>query len=513
MKKRQGSSRTDRSVANTIASLANFVLLLPTQFVLRYFISKHFGVSYMGLTGLFSSLLNVLSLADLGVGASISYALYRPISEENNELINSLMRLYRNIYISIGLLIISAGLLMIPFLSAIVGGKYDYGNIYLIFILMLLNAAVTYFFAYNQSLLIADQRNDLILWTGVVSGLATLIGEITVIVMTNNVYIYLVVPIIVQLVYNVLLSRYVTREYSLKRSQLKIPRPIIRDLVSNTIGNGLSRFSGVVVSSSDNILISMFVGLVTVGRYTNYTLIITVLQKLLMQVFNSVQASIGNFGVNKSRKEGAILYRRLQMLNFILVLIITCGFVSVINPIIQVWIGNEYLLGKSTILLMAISFYFMNYQVVSWNFTAAYGLASSMKSIPIIESIANIIVSLFFLVTLKMGINGVILGTICSTILTVGWQRPYVIYHKGFNTKFSLFLIPFLKDTLVFFAAIAAVVLMDNTLHFNGPIVTVFIKGCMSVLISLMIFFVCYFKDKDFIYLKRLTLNLIARRF
>jgi O-antigen/teichoic acid export membrane protein len=511
LKNQEKKSRTSRSAANAIASLANFILLLPTQFVLRYLISKHFGVSYMGLTGLFTSILNVLSLADLGIGASISYALYRPIADNNHNLINALMRLYKKIYISIGMFIVAVGVCMTPFLGAIVGRGYSYGNMYLIFALMLLNVAVSYFFAYNQSLLIADQRNDVILWTGIISGLATLIGEIIAINVTNSVYLYLVVPIVVQLVYNVLLSRFVRQRYQLKNTKNLIPKPVIRDLISNTIGNGLSRISGVVVTSSDNIMISMFVGLKSVGSYTNYTLIITVLQKLLMQVFNSIQASIGSFGVNKAREDGASLYRRLQLVNFVLVLVIGCGFISVINPIIYLWLGPKYLLGKSTIILMTISFYFMNYQVVSWNFTAAYGLASKMKIVPILESVVNILASLIFLMIFKMGINGVILGTIVSTIVTVGWQRPYIIYRHGFGVTFMHFVRPFLKDTVVFFISLIFVGLMDIVLYVGNPLLELFAKGFLSVIISIGLVILFYWKDRDFIFLRQMGLHLIRR--
>ncbi|WP_420835653.1 lipopolysaccharide biosynthesis protein, partial [Loigolactobacillus bifermentans] len=328
-------NRTEHSRSNAVAAIANFIILLPTQFVLRYFIAKNFGSSYMGLSGLFSSILSFLNLADLGIGVSISYALYQPLSDKNINLISSLMRLYKKIYVSIAFLIFFLGICLLPFLTYFTNGKYvGVGNIYIIFILMLASSASTYLFAYNQSLLVADQRNDVVLWTSAIANSIILIVEVVIIHIQHSIYGYLSATILLSLLYNFLLSIFVNKRYEFTSNYDPISPKIKLELIHNTIGNSLSRISGVVVTGSDNILISMFVGLSAVGQYANYSIVISVLQRFLSQLFNSIQGSIGNFGVNRNGEQGERLFFELQFINYWIVSIISTGILFCINPLI-----------------------------------------------------------------------------------------------------------------------------------------------------------------------------------
>lgn len=501
---KQAGGRMQRSMNNTLASTVNFIFLLPTQFILRYFIAQYFGVDYMGINGLYTSILSVLSLVDLGVGASISYALYQPLANRNKKLVNALMNLYQRIYHWCAAGIIGLGLLLLPFLQMIIGKPFDDANIYLIFLLMLFNMAATYLFAYSQSLLIADQRNAVISWSGLIAGVVMLIGQIVAIIVTQSIYLYIVVALVGSLIYNFLLSRYTKHYYRMKKSKDKIPRQVIDKLIGNTIGNGLGRFSGVVVSGSDSILISIFVGLTAVGKYSNYLLITNVLQRFLMQLFNSVQASIGNFGATNKKSAGSWLYQRLQFINFGLVAVMAGGIVSTINPLITWWLGASYTLPLSNVILISIAFYVVNYQAVTLNFVAAYGLANKMKWIPIGEAAANIIFGLVALGIFKMGINGVLVGTILSTLMTVGWQKPYLVFRFGFQQSLSIFAKQYIKDGI----AMALIVIFNlGIVRFGAgqwqlsEVTSIFASAILSITISAAVICCMYWHDDKLTYL------------
>ncbi|GAB6092470.1 lipopolysaccharide biosynthesis protein [Furfurilactobacillus curtus] len=491
-------ARTQQSVKNTIASTANFVLLLPTQFILRYFLAKYFGIEYLGLNGLFNSILSVLSLVDMGVSASITYALYRPLADHDTTMINALMRLYRRIYHCCTIGVILLGVCLLPFLQLFTKHQFQAANVSLIFLIMVFNMASTYFLAYSQALLIADQRNRLISWTGLVSGLITLLLQIALIVITKNIYGYIVIAMAITIIYNILLSRFVKRAYHLQVTTEKVPKAVMVKLIGNTVGNGLTRFSSVVVSGTDGILISMFVGLPALGRYSNYLLITNAMQRFLYQLFSSVQASIGNFGTTRTKHEGYALFKRLNFINFAISAVITGGLVSCANPLIELWLGEHYVLTVTNVVLIAAALFFINYLVVTLNFISAYGLSHKMKLVPILESLANIGLGLVFLAVFHLGLNGVLIATILSTTITVGWQKPFLLFKHGFQKPFRLFIGDEIKDVLVvsLIVAVNVMILMAGENYWKLSTLNQLAMnfGC-SILTSVVIVLVCYLRD------------------
>lgn len=427
-------SRTSKAITNAswtgIATLLNF----PIQFINRYFMVHYLGITYLGVTSLYSNILSVLSLADLGIGTAIVFLLYKPLRDKNWDSISTIMGLYKRIYQIIAVIIFLLGLMVIPFLNVFLKSSINYPHVYLLYLVYLLGSASSYLFSYNQSLLYADQNAHIVsIITLIINYVMVTIQVITLLIYKNPL-LYALLFVFNQFIANCVITYAVKKKYpKLKKNNKKISNDDKKLLSENVIGNMFLRISGVVVTGTDNMFLSAFTNVVQVGLYTNYLTITSSLQRFMTQVIGAITGSIGNFSVLKTRNEASNLFNKLQFINFLIVSTATIAIIFLSDSFISIWLGNRYIISHLNVILIGLSFYFMNYRMLGWNFISVYALAPRMKLFAINEMVANVVFSFIFLKFLKLGLTGVLLGTIFSTIFTVGWQDPYVIFKYGFK--------------------------------------------------------------------------------
>lgn len=291
----QKKSRLEYSIINSSISTIIFILTIGIQFISRTIFIRFLGIEYLGLNGLFTNILSMLSLAELGVGTSIIFSLYKPLQQEDTATIKALMHLYKKIYNIIGIAIGIIGCLLIPFLPVIVGKDVGIPNIQLLYLLFLANSVFSYFFTYNRSLLNADQLGYLnVINTFAYLVVATVI-QVFVLYTTGNYALYLLIQIICTVISNIDISLRVKKRYKhvFQYQEIKkLDRETIKILKQNTIGNLSNKIGSVVVLSTDNILISIFVNLAAVGRYSNYVLIVNSIKGIFNQFTNSITAAL-----------------------------------------------------------------------------------------------------------------------------------------------------------------------------------------------------------------------------
>ena len=428
------ASRTRLATKNVIAALITNVLIFPIQFINRYYMVRYLGIKYLGITSLFTNILSVLSLADLGIGTAIVFLLYKPLAEHNINKISVLMKFYRSIYRLIALVIFILGLVVMPFLHIFLHEEINYSHVYILFIIYLLGTASSYLFSYNQSLLYADQKNNIYAWCNLIVSYVMIIIQVIIVKIFANLLLYAGLFVFTNFVTNIFVNAYVNKSYQLNyKTEEKLTDSEAVELKENVIGNVVMRVSGVVVNGTDSLLLSAFVNVIQVGLYANYLTITNVISRIMSQVLNAVTGSIGNFIVNKGRAESEKLFFNLQFLNFILLNWAVLGIIFVSKDVITAWLGKKYVLSELNTILIGLSFYFMNYRMLGWNFIAVYGLSKYMKLFSLSEMLTNFVLSFIFLKFFKLGITGIVLGTICSTLLTVGWQDPWVIFHHAFK--------------------------------------------------------------------------------
>lgn len=429
-------SRTKLAMKNVSVTGLVTLLNFPLQFINRFFMVRYLGMAYLGITSLYANILSVLSLTDLGVGTAIIFMMYQPLEDGDHRKLSILMRYYRLAYHAIGLIIFVIGLLIIPFLHVFLGKQISYPHVYLLFIIYLLGSVSSYLFSYNQSLLNADQRSHIVSAINLIVCYVLLTAQIITVILYKNPLLYATLFVFTGFVSNLIISAYVHRHYPyIYGTKERLSKADNKLLFDNVVGNFFLRVSGVVVTGTDNLFLSAFAGVIQVGFYANYVTLTSFLQKFILQVIASFTGSIGNFSVISDRQAGEDLFHKLQYINFVILNLATMGILFLSKDIIAVWLGKKYILDTLTTLLIGLSFYIMNYRALGWNFVAVYGLGKYMKMFSVNEMIANVVASLIFLWGFHMGLRGVILGTIISTILTVSWQDPYIIFKYGFHTR------------------------------------------------------------------------------
>ena len=270
---------------------------LLASFILRIVFVHTLSKDYLGVDSLFTSIVSALSLTELGIGSAINYSLYKPLAENDVEQIKALMKLYKRAYISIGIVVFAVGVLLVPTLPFFV----HRGNIHhldLIFILFIINSSISYFYSYKKSLIVADQyRHITVVYTYASFVIMSIIQGILLVV-TRNYVVYLLVMIFFTFVQNFLISKKADKMYPylLEKDTKKLDSKTLKLIAKNTYAMSLHKIGGTVVTSTDNIVISRFSGIVEVGKYSNYQMVTNALNIVFGQIFNSVIASVGNLG-------------------------------------------------------------------------------------------------------------------------------------------------------------------------------------------------------------------------
>ena len=347
--------RIINSLRNIVSSIGAQLILGIAAFVERTFFLKTLTTDYLGLNTLFANILVVLSIAELGIGSAISFALYRPLADNNREKVASLMLFFKKAYFLIGLIIISVGIIISFFIPIFVKSTNIENNvIQKYFILYLLAVGLTYFFSYKQILLEADQKryiNQIVICFGTV---VQNFFQICILLLTHNYALYIIVFIIVNVGKYVLISHIADRIFPILRKKdkeiLKLQGDEKRKIASNIKAICLQKLGEVGITSSDSLLISLLIDLHTLGLYANYQIITNAVQSSLSIFYSSTLASIGNMCAVDDREKVYYAFRSLDFVNYILFSFATIAVFNLVQPIIRLWLGNNYLLSDWTVL-------------------------------------------------------------------------------------------------------------------------------------------------------------------
>ena len=308
--------RTRNATRNIVfdGTLEMVNMLFP--FVIRSVMLHCLGTEYLGLNGLFKSLLTFLNLAELGVGSAMVFSMYKPIAEDDAPTICALLRLYRTLYRIIGLAIAAAGLLLIPVLPNLIKGDVPADmNLYVLYLMNLGNTVVTYWlFAYRSSLLQAHQRRDVISKVSLAVRITEYALKILILVFLRNYYVYLAVQLLCQIAVNVLTAVFASRMYPRYVPAGKLPKEKTADIFRRVRDLFTSKLSATVFDSADTLVVSAFMGLTVLAVYQNYYFVITALRMMLIVILNACMAGVGNKLVMESREAN---YRDLEKISLL----------------------------------------------------------------------------------------------------------------------------------------------------------------------------------------------------
>ncbi len=428
--------RLHNTLRNSSVSMFCQLATSILSFVNRTFFIYFLGVTYLGVSGLFSNILSMLSLAELGIGTAIIYKLYKPLAEKNTKQIQALMNFYKNAYQIIGCVIFIIGIGLIPFLDTIVGKHEEIPYFKLLYILYLINSAASYFFTYKRSILSADQKEYINSLNRLMFIIIQNIGQFLVLLITRQFIAYLVVTIVCTIVSNLRISYVCNKMYPyLCNNKEHIKKEEKKDLYKYVFAQTCHQIGGVIVNGTDNVLITTLVenGLVNVGICSNYNMILGVLKSFINSIFNSAVASVGNLNVSGDTKKSKDIFNQMFFLNYLFYGFTSVCFINLAQFFIKLWIGERFLLAETVLLVIMINYYLSGMRQTCIIYNTTLGLFWNDRYKPLFEAGINLIASIFLIK--KLGLIGVFLGTVVSNLSTNVWVEPYLLYKYGFKQK------------------------------------------------------------------------------
>lgn len=503
--------RIKNSVKNILISTIMCIVVIIAGFVSQKVFIDSLGLKYLGINGLFTTIISMLGIAELGLGSAIIYHLYKPMANHDQPLIKSLMNFYKKGYRIIALIVAAIGLLIMPFLGAIVGRVNISENIYIIYILFLLDTVCSYLLAYKRSILYADQKNYVVngVHTGYVVGMNGL--RIALLLITRSYYLYLIIKIITRIIENLIINIIIVKRYPFLNSGKVLPiEPMIKnDIIKKTKALFIHKIAAFVVLGSDNIVISMFLGIKTVGLYSNYYLVIDAMMYIISQAFISITASVGNLLITDDYNKSFEIYKKIRFANFWLVSVTSIGFFVSINPFIMIWLGNKYVVSIGVILALGINLYLQLARSVTNSFKEAAGIFHEDRFVPIAESIVNIVFSILLLQ--YFGLAGVFMGTICSNLVIHLFSYPKYVYTKLFKRRYQDYYVEFVKYLVLVTVAGLITYITSRAITINNVLINFIINVGLSTIIPSIIYYFIYHKSREFVYFKNLIKTIFTK--
>ena len=489
--------RTKRALYNMAASLVGqFSLVLVTLASRKVFLQT-LGIEYLGVNSLFANILAFLSMAELGIGSAINYSLYKPIAEHDHEQIKSLMRLYRLAYWAIGTFILAAGLLLMPALPVIVKGGEGIDHLSIIYVLFLLNTAVSYFFSYKSAFIIADQRKYVFTINHYGWQLAMYLLQIAVLLRWQNYFAYLILQVAVTLAENIMIARIVDVSYPFLKEKNARPlqKSVLEEIKRNTTSMVLNKVGNTLITSTDNILLSWLVNVAAVGIYGNYVTISIAAGNVLYQGMYAFVAGLGNLAVTKNHKRQREVFDTIALLNVWLYGWCCIGLFVLLTPFVQILYGADMALSNVVVFMICLNLYITGQTQLLNIHTDAMGLYWSLKYKGILEAAINLVLSI--LLGKYMGLTGILLGTTLSHVLYSFWHESWVIFHEGLHSSVKTFYLRDAKDTIVVLIAAFLTVGAASFVQAAG-VQGLLLRAVPAVLIPNAVFFLAFRKRREF---------------
>lgn len=499
--------RLHNSMLNLFSGFAYRFLILITGFIVRTIFVRCLSEDYLGINGLYTGVLNMLSLAELGFGTAMVYSMYKPLAEKDYEKLGMLMQLYKKVYRIIGAVVLTLGLLLIPFLDYIIKNKPDIDGLTFYYILFLLNSVASYwFFAYRNSLLQADQKAHIISSYNSLFNLIKCVLQIIVLLVFRNYTVYLLIQILCTAGQNIALAVRAKKSYPLvmKKTEKSLSKEETKSIFGDVKALALSRISHVILNSSDTIIISAFVGVNWVGLLSNFTMITEAVTGILTQITAAVSASLGNFFAKEDKQAGYAMFKRIEFLNFWLYGFSAIALVTLLNPFVTVWLGERFYLSVGVVIALAVRFFVDGFMNTLWTFRSTLGLFTQGKYRPLIVAGLNVVLSIGL--SYVWGMAGVLAATSISRACVNLWYDPWLLHKHGFGKSVKPFYISYCLR-IILLVAVSALMTVISKLIFAGGITIVrfAIMTVLTAIIPNLIFLAVFFKTDEFRYFVNLV--------
>ncbi|UOO37043.1 hypothetical protein IZU99_07135 [Oscillospiraceae bacterium CM] len=504
--------RTRKSLRNVVVTLLLQALTILVTFFTRQYFIRNLGADYLGLNGVFSNVLSILAMSEMGFATAFLVVLFRPIAEKDEARIRALMGYFRRLYNRVGLFIFFAGLAVIPAFPLFVHSPIPGRDVTVYYMLYLAAMSATYFFSYNKTLLVAYQDKYL---TAVIAYLVYIFLnalQVTLLILYHNYYLYLTALLLCNLLEGVVVTLVTRKKHPYMKAQARetVDGETKKSISKSVRALFLHGLGGAAVSGTDNIIIAAFVSVVAVGFYSNYNLVLIALSTIIGQAFAALTASVGDLSVTDNQKRMYEVYGIGLYLNALVVITATVILYFVIDDFVALWAGASYVLDRATVVVILVCFLLNGMRRITMSFRDSQGLFWHDRYKPLVEAAVNLVLSV--VLAIRFGIVGVFLGTLGSLLVTSFWVEPYILYKHGFHRPF----VDYFKRYLLYLAlgalAFIPLVFLDEALGPGGTYLVIIGKSALYGTITAAIFVLGTIRSDAFAGLQKIVRGFVASR-
>lgn len=502
------SSRTKNSAKNLISKLSVSIIMVLLGFVTRKVFVDNVGVEYLGLNGLLSNILGIMSLVEGGFATSVVYNMYKPLAEDNRPKILALLQLFRRVYIWIAIGITILGIGLYPFIGYFMKGANNLRYVGVVYFLFLFNSVINYFSAYKWSLINASQKVYKLTMINLIYQVGLSISKLAILYFTKNYILFLVVESLFNVAYNIAVVHKADQlfPYVKTHERYTVDNNTKSNIITNIKALFINKLGGFFMHQTDNIIISSFVSLAATGLFSNYTLITGLVKSLVNQCLDSFSASVGNLIASESTEKVYAVFKTCFFVNFLLVSIPVILLFNVLTPLIDWWLGPEYRMADTVVCLILLNFYLDCIRSTALTFKTKAGIFVKDRWTPFLQGVINVVLSLLFVK--KLGITGVLLATSIS-ILSIGfWQFPNLCYKYIFKKSLWNYFKHLLVYSFVFAICLFVSYSLCSTIHIRSLFMSMIVKGLITFCLTCLLYWFAFHRSeqyKDFMnYIKSL---------
>ena len=505
------SSRLKMTAKNAFWSYFSMIASLLLQFISRTVFIHYLGEGYLGINGLFSNVLGVLSFAELGIGTAINFSLYKPVATHDTERIKAYMYYYKWAYRVIALIVSVLGLVLVPFLHILVKDPGNVGNITVYYLIYLFNTVTSYFVSYKYSLVNAEQKNYIYTNVNLLVSTTTTVVQIVSLFIWKSFLIYLLVAAIFGVFQKVFISIYFDRLYPYLKEK-NVQKLSIEDqktLITKIKALVIHKVGDVSVHQTDNIIVSAFVNTRMVGLLSNYNLLISTVSGCINVLFNSVTGSLGNMVATESKEYQYSIFKKYRFIGFWFYGFTAIALAILMTPFITLWIGDKMVVNAVVINLLVVDYYMIGQRICLNNIKSAAGVYEPDKYVALLQAVVNLVASIGLVKVI--GLPGVYVGTIIQgTLSTV--LKPILSYKVLFGLSSRCYFIDSAKYGIAVIAAYGICLALKNLIMPTVTIVNFIITMAVVTIIPNLLFFIVFHRTEEFRFVAGIIQSFIKGR-
>ena len=505
--------RVENSIKNIISSLCSNIVTSLLGFISRTIFIYTLGKSYLGISALLQNVFGLLAISELGISTAIGFSLYKPLAENNNKLISTLMTIYKKAYRIIAITILFLGIILYNYLDFFVNPNQQPKEIFYIYFLYLINIVIGYFLSYKTTLISSDQKAYKLVPIQIKLNIVTILIQILYLLIFKDYLGYLTIQILSSILINVIQNRFITKEYNYLNfsSKDKLPTEEKRIIIKNMFGLMAAKLGDFCVNSTDNLIISKFVDLASVAIYSNYIMIRNLVNGYIGILFGAITSSFGNLVAEGNEKKSLELFNTLFFLSFMLYSFEAVSFLCLFNPFIgDLWIGKEYLFSMNIVLAIVINNYLTGLRMPIITMKSAAGIYAEDAWVPFGFAIMNLGASI--VLGKYWGVFGVIVGSIICSICTADWFRPIVVFKKVFKVSYWNYFKNYFKYIILGFAYMFISVEICNIISISNIFINFILRCFVCVFVPNTITILLFFKTPEFKYLYNVFSNMFLSK-